>query len=65
MTLLKTVSERLDNHGVPFIDLYLGWKTENGEFHFARIRPQFYRDNYFLLLNAVEVPKGEKLEDYL
>lgn len=64
MTLLKTLSERLDNKGKPFIDYYLGWR-ENGKVNLVRVRPQFYRDHYYLGLVAVDVPSGEVLEKYI
>ena len=65
MTLLKTVSERLDNKGVPFTDFYLGWVDKDGSRHLVRVRPQFWRCNSLLEANAVNVPQGEALEKYI
>lgn len=64
MTLLRQVSERLDNKGKPFTDYYLGWRKE-GKIFVIRVRPQFYRENYYLGLVAIDVPSGEALEKYI
>lgn len=64
MTLLKTTSGRLDNSGRPWIDYYLGYVYE-GHVYLVRVKPQFARDYVLMFANAVNVPSGEKLENYV
>lgn len=64
MTLLKQTSERLDDKGKPFIDLYLGWSHE-GKVYLVRVRPQFCKDCKLTYATAREVPVGESLDKYV
>jgi len=43
LRVISEKSERLDNKGKPFTDLYLCW-TYEGKDYKVRIRPQFYKD---------------------
>lgn len=64
MTLLKTVSTRLDNNNRPFTDLYLGW-VHDSKVYLVRVRPHWFVNLPLLLAQAVEVPQGEELEKYV
>lgn len=64
MTLLKQKSDRLDNRGIPFIDVYLGWRYE-GHVYLLRVKPHFGRDYALMFSHALEVPYGETLEKYV
>lgn len=63
MTLLRQVSDRLDNKGKPYLDYYLVLEY-GGKNYLVRVRPQFARDYSLLFNNAIDVPKGECLEKY-
>lgn len=43
LRVVSKVSERLDQKGKPFTDLYLVWTYNEKEYQ-VRIRPQFYTD---------------------
>lgn len=64
MTLLRRVSERKDNKGKNYEDVYLCWRKE-GRFCFVLIKPQFVSEYGYLKSVAVYVPKGESLEKYV
>ena len=64
MTLLKVVSERKDENGVPYLDLYLAWKHDN-KAHLVRVRPAFRVDYKRLVSQATECETVENFEKYL
>lgn len=65
MTLLKQLSERVDERGNPYTDFYLGWRNEQNQINLVRIRYVFKFDRYKLEQEVVEVPKGESFEKYI
>lgn len=64
MKLFKQDSERLNNKGEAYIDLYLAWTYEN-KTYLVRVFPSFHKDYKLLASTAFRVPKGEAIEKYL
>lgn len=53
MKLVQKVSDRKDNNGNPFTDLFLVWEHDNKEYS-VRVRPCFSRDYKLLLSEAAK-----------
>lgn len=64
MTLLRQISERVDNRGRHYCDYFLGWRYD-GKTYWVRIEPSFFKDKKFLYPCAVNVPPGETLAKYI
>ena len=64
MTLLKVVSERKDENGKPFLDLYLGW-SHDGHAYLVRVRPAFNVDYKRLVAQAVECEDIDNFMKYV
>lgn len=65
MTLIKVVSDKKNDNGVPFEDYFLVERLESGVLRYVRVRACFPKETHYLRKLAVVVPRGEPLEKYL
>lgn len=61
MHLWKKTSERVNEKGSHWVDLYLTWEY-NGKTFCVRIKPQFLKDYGFLLAHAQTLDEPTKTE---
>lgn len=64
MKLFKQESDRLNDKGKPFDDLFLGW-VYDGKTYVVKVQPRFACDYSLLFSVAEELPKGEIVAKYL
>lgn len=64
IVLLQCESERTDESGKPYRDLYLGWVYDNKRY-LVRVRPCFATDFPKLVAKAIDCESADNLEKYL